>query len=86
MITCNCKIRGNFTNITIPLVYDTSNVSFFDSNIAIARCYKLVFSFVGKINNIGLIIFTILLLVYIYNIFYYFSKKRYKIYFRLCFR
>ena len=77
MITCNCKIRSNFTNITIPLVYDTSNVSFFDSNIAIARCYKLVFSFAGKINNIGFIIFTILLLVYII-FFITFLRKRTK--------
>ena len=65
MLTCNCKIRGNFSNITIPLVYDTSNISFFDSNIAIAKCYNLVFSFSNKANNIGFIIFTILLIIYI---------------------
>ena len=64
-VTCNCKIQGNFTNITTPLIYDQSNVSFFESNIAIVKCYQLVFSFSNKINNIGFILFTILLLVYI---------------------
>ena len=64
-ITCNCKIQVNFSNITTPLIYDQSNVSFFESNIAIVKCYKLVFSFKNKIENIGFILFTILLLVYI---------------------
>jgi hypothetical protein len=68
-IVCNCKIQGNentnLLNIT-PLLYEQSKeISFFDSNIAIAKCYNLVFSLNNKLNNIGFIIFTLLIFIYI---------------------
>ena len=43
-ISCDCKIQGNISTITNPLVFDSDkDFSFFDSNIGIAKCYKLVF-------------------------------------------
>ena len=65
-ITCDCKIQGNFSSITTSLVDDQANeVSFLDSNIGVVKCYKLVFSFKNKSSNIGFILFTILIIVYI---------------------
>ena len=74
-ITCDCKIQGNFSSITTSLVDDQANeVSFLDSNIGVVKCYKLVFSFKNKSSNIGFILFTILIIVYI--IFFCFLIKR----------
>ena len=65
-VTCNCKIDGNFSSIVTPLINNSNNeVSFLDSNIAIIKCYKQVFTLKNKSNNIGFILFTILILVYI---------------------
>ena len=68
-IICNCSIQGNdnanLINIT-PLLYEQpKDISFFDSNIGVIKCYNLVFSFNNKANNIGFIIFTILFLLYL---------------------
>ena len=74
-ITCDCKIQGNFSSITTPLIYDqVSEVSFLDSNIGVVKCYNLIFSFKNKFNNIGFILFTILIIAYI--IFFCFFIKR----------
>ena len=76
-IVCNCKIQGDnesYVNIT-PLVFeDAKDVSFFDSNIGVAKCYKLVFSMNNKFKNIGFIFFSILVVLYIICIIFYFIK------------
>ena len=65
-ITCDCKIQGNFSSIISPLTFDQANdASFFDSNIGVAKCYNLVFSMNNKFKNLGFIIFTILILIYL---------------------
>ena len=65
-ITCDCKIQGNFSSIISPLIFDQANdASFFDSNIGVAKCYNLVFSMNNKFKNLGFIIFTILILIYL---------------------
>ena len=65
-IICNCKIQDNFSSIITPLEFGQANeVSFFDSNIGIAKCYEVVFTLKNKIKNIGFMLFTFLLLIYI---------------------
>ena len=64
-ISCNCKIKGNISTILNPLVFDSGKeISFFDSNIGVSKCYNLVFSSYNKMNNIGFIIFCILIIIY----------------------
>ena len=65
-IACDCKIQGNISTITNPLVFDTGKeTSFFDSNIGVSQCYNLVFSLNNKSKNIGFIVFCLLMLIYI---------------------
>jgi hypothetical protein len=69
-IACDCKIQGNISTVVNPLVFDTGKeTSFFDSNIGVSKCYNLVFSLNNKRNNIGFIIFCILIIIYIITIF-----------------
>jgi hypothetical protein len=69
-IACDCKIQGNISTVVNPLVFDTGKeTSFFDSNIGVSKCYNLVFSLNNKRNNIGFIIFCILIIIYIIIIF-----------------
>ena len=67
-LACNCKIQrnNNESNLNMtPLIYEQpSDTSFFDSNIGVVKCYKLVFSMNNKLSNIGFIIFSILFLFY----------------------
>ena len=73
VIVCDCKIKENISSTIIPLVFETfEDVSLMDSNIAVAKCYFLVFSFNNKLENIGFWIFSFLLLGYILSISYYF--------------
>ena len=65
-ISCDCKIQGNISRVTNPLVFDSGKEpSFLDSNIGVSKCYNLVFSLNNKSNNIGFIIFSILVIIYI---------------------
>ena len=69
-IICHCKIQNNDNNSTLfnmsPLFYEQPNdISFFDSNIGVFKCYKSVFSMNNKSNNIGFILFSIFILTYI---------------------
>ena len=74
-LVCNCKIQGNdnitYLNLT-PLFFEQpKEISFFDSNIGVARCYKLVFSMTNKLKNIGFILFSILFIIYLIFIIFY---------------
>ena len=52
-ISCDCKIQGNISTVTAPLVFNSGKESsFFDSNIGVSKCYNLVFSFKNKKDNI----------------------------------
>ena len=74
-ISCDCKIQGNLSTITSPLVFSSGRTSsFFDSNIGVSKCYNLVFSFNNKANNIGFIVFSILIISYIIFIIFYIKK------------
>ena len=79
IITCDCKVKENLTsNISsLDLIKkdDIKKSSIFE----IAKCYKLFFSWENKINNIGFIIFSLLLLSHIPLIFLYFYKGLFSI-------
>ena len=63
---CNCKIK-NEINIEIDKGnFETSIESaFLDSNFGVIKCYNLVFSAKGKLNNYGFWIFGLLILAQI---------------------
>ena len=68
-IICNCKIQGNENTSSInmkSLFYQQpKDTGFFDSNIGVIKCYKLVFSLNNKLNNIGFLCFAFLFILYI---------------------
>ena len=63
---CNCKIK-NEVNIKIDKGnFETSIESaFLDSNFGVIKCYNLVFSIKGKLNNYGFWIFCLFILAQI---------------------
>ena len=73
-ISCDCKVK---TNISLNETYQ--NIIYFDdieidSNFGLIKCYNLVFSLKGKLNNIGFWIFLILEIIHIPLLFYFFCK------------
>ena len=68
-IVCNCKIQSNDNtsnvNVTSLFFEQPKDIGFFDSNIGVIKCYNLVFSFKNKSNNIGFILFSVIIIVYI---------------------
>ena len=68
-ISCNCKIQGNdnssLFDMTTLAFEQPKDIGFFDSNIGVVKCYKLVFSLNNKLNNIGFLIFVIIFFLYI---------------------
>ena len=66
-ISCDCKIQGNnISTVTASLVFNSGkDSSVFDSNIGVSKCYNLVFSFHNKMQNVGFIVFSVLVLSYI---------------------
>ena len=76
-VVCNCKIQGNFSLIITPLIFDhAKDISIFDSNIGVIKCFNLVFSFNNKFKNIGFIFFLILMLVYLFLLFFFLFKMK----------
>ena len=72
VIACDCKVKENISDALAPLQYDEfEDVSLMNSNIGIAICYKLVFSFKGKLTNIGFWIFSIFFMVNVILIVFY---------------
>ena len=65
-ISCDCKIQGNISTLTNPLVFDSGKESsILDSNIGVSKCYNLVFSLNNKSKNVGFIVFCLLIIAYI---------------------
>ena len=72
-VSCDCKVKTNMST------NETSNITKLDeiktdSNFALIKCYKLVFSFEGKLKNIGFWIFLILIIIYFPLLFLYIIK------------
>ncbi len=72
-ISCECKVKNNITtkvsDINLDVIRGIST-----SNYDIIKCYNLVFSLNGKINNYGFWIFTFLLLGHIPLLIFYFRR------------
>ena len=69
-VLCDCKVKGNFTNVISELnldkiKYETS------SNFDIIKCYDIIFKFKLKLTNIGFWIFTILIISHFPLLFHY---------------
>ena len=65
-VTCKCTVKTNVdTVIGPPSLYTIIRDSFKDSNIAVIKCYNLVFSIKNKLQNIGFWLFTFLIFLHI---------------------
>ena len=78
-ISCSCKTKTKMTKkeLTVHVQsYDGMNIKsiFINTDFSIIKCYKVVFSLVGKSINIGFWIFLILVTTHIPFIFIYFCK------------
>ena len=71
-ISCECKVKDNISTVITPINVEHSEGS--STNFELIKCYNLVFSSDGKLNNIGFIIFTILVSAHIPILIYYFMK------------
>ena len=73
IITCDCKVKQNISNDIASLNNNIVKETYiFDSNIEVAKCYKLVFSLDGKLNNYGFWIFVVSIIINIILIILYF--------------
>ena len=71
-IACDCQVKDNISTVVSPLNLD--NIIETPSNFEIIKCYNLVFSWDGKLNNIGFWIFLLLVLLQGPLLMYYFCK------------
>ena len=59
----------------IPLIFEQGKeASFLDSNIGVIKCYNLVFKLNNKLNNLGFLIFSVLIFFYFIFFFYFIIK------------
>ena len=78
--TCKCIIKTKIDTIVKPPKLDQIiRDSFKDSNLAVIKCYNLVFSFKNKLDNIGFWIFSILILLHFPFFISYFINNIYQI-------
>ena len=73
-ILCNCKVKSNISTDESQLNFEQFDDIEIESNFGLVKCYKLVFSLEGKLNNIGFWIFLVLVLVHIPLLFSFFRK------------
>ena len=82
-IICKCDVKTKISSNNEPLYLDKMVINTFkDSNLAVIKCFELVFDFRNKFNNIGFCIFSCLIIIHIPIYIYYFiynisSIKRY---------
>ena len=73
-IKCKCSVKTkDNSEINAPTLDKIIRDSFLDSNFGVIKCYKLVFSFKNKLKNIGFLIFTVLIILHIPFIIWYFK-------------
>ena len=73
-ISCDCDVKNQFIiNETNGQLVNINNIKK-SSPFEIIKCYKLVFSLKNKLNNIGFLIFSILIFIYIPLLFFYFYQ------------
>ena len=73
LISCKCNVKENMTTV-ISEIEEEAAEKITSLNFEIIKCYNLVFSFKGKMNNIGFWILSICLLLYILSLFIYCYK------------
>ena len=71
-ISCQCKVKENISLVINPIEFEEVERS--STNFDVVKCYKLVFSLKGKLNNIGFLIFSILVISHIPLLIYFFNK------------
>ena len=72
-VSCKCSIKTSVdVEVKPPKLDKIIRDSFIDSNLAVMKCYNLVFSFKNKFENYGFLIFTILVFLHIPFFVYYF--------------
>ena len=75
VISCKCKIKTSINSKIEQLSFDSILLDLFsNSSIGVVKCYKLVFNFKSKLNNMGFWIFSIMFLFHIGFIIYFFVQ------------
>ena len=64
-VYCNCKVKQEVNYKEEEGFLETYISNTFYSNFGVAKCYNLVFSFNGKLNNSGFWIFAIIIILHI---------------------
>ena len=71
LISCQCNVKENMTTIVTEIQEEAAE-KITSLNFEIIKCYNLVFSFNGKMKNIGFWILSIFFVVYILSMIIYF--------------
>ena len=72
IITCKCSIKTKLESKIKPLRFDNILLDLItDSSFGVIKCYNLVFNFKTKLENIGFLIFSLLILIHIPIIIHY---------------
>ena len=71
-VSCKCSIKENpKSEVKPPKLDKIIRDTFEDSNLAVMKCYNLVFNFINKSQNIGFLLFSILIFFHIPFIIHY---------------
>ena len=72
IISCDCKVKSSVSTDVTSLNLEEAEGS--STNFDVIKCYNLVFSLEGKLNNIGFWLIGLLVLTHFPILFYYFKK------------
>ena len=65
-VSCSCQIKEEISmEVPAPALSEMFEETFKDSNFGVIRCYNLVFDFSNKINNMGFLIFSLIMVFHI---------------------
>jgi uncharacterized membrane protein SpoIIM required for sporulation len=65
-VSCTCKVKKEINmQVSEPDLSEMIEDTFKYSNLGVIRCYNLVFDFSNKINNIGFLIFSLIMVFHI---------------------
>ena len=73
-ILCDCKVKSNLSTDETQLNLEQFDDIEIESNFGLIKCYELIFSLEGKLNNIGFWIFLVLVIAHIPLLFSFFHK------------
>ena len=76
-IVCQCPVKQEVsTQVDEVEFVDILKMTIVNSNVAVIKCYNLVFTSENKSNNIGFCFFLILLIIQLIEAIYYFIKRQ----------